>query len=133
VKIMIRVKKDSEGTHCGFDWITIVTHMGYRNGYIKIPVGHPWHLVGYDEIGADVHGGLTFSEVVRDNENFSDGYWIGFDCAHSQDAPDLSAIPDKEETDIEQVLMLNMGGHVRSREYVENECLHLCEQARNAK
>ncbi len=41
----------------------------------------------------DVHGGLTYSrEYLAECEN---GWWIGFDCAHCDDAKDLSLIKDK--------------------------------------
>ena len=56
---------------------------GHLCGYIRIPEGHP--LFGQvvfdldDRLDINVHGGLTFGEMI-DGE-----YWIGFDCAHSGD------------------------------------------------
>lgn len=43
------------------------------NGYVRVPPGHPWRGRHYDEIRADVPGGLTFS----------DGEWFGFDIMHA--------------------------------------------------
>lgn len=41
----------------------------------------------------DIHGGLTYSrEYLTGCEN---GWWIGFDCSHCDDAKDLSLIKDK--------------------------------------
>lgn len=57
---------------------------GWGNGYVNIPFGHPWYGLHYDEIQADVNGGLTFSEQL------TPGYWtIGFDTCHSWDTKKL--------------------------------------------
>lgn len=56
---------------------------GHLCGYVKIPKDHPWHGKGYDDIETNVHGGLTFcGDHLFDG---SDDYWVGFDCAHSDD------------------------------------------------
>jgi len=65
---------------------------GHLCGYICIPEGHPWKGLGenalYDNI--DVHGGITY------NKEEEDGYWIGFDCAHSSDiVPSLEVFRNK--------------------------------------
>lgn len=40
----------------------------------------------------DIHGGLTYSkEFLLNSEK---GWWVGFDCAHCDDAKDLSLITD---------------------------------------
>lgn len=41
----------------------------------------------------EVHGGLTYSENYLFESK--DGWWIGFDCGHCDDAKDLSLIKDK--------------------------------------
>jgi len=51
---------------------------GYLSGYISIPPNHPFYHKIFEKILIDCHGGLTFGEC-------SDGHWIGFDCAHSND------------------------------------------------
>ena len=59
---------------------------GWGNGYVRIPEGHPYYEKTYDDIPVDVHGGLTFSDhIFEDNKHFSDGYWVGFDTAHYGD------------------------------------------------
>lgn len=56
-------------------------------GYIRLEESHPLHGMGYDEIEElfewelPTHGGLTFAGHLVDKR----GYWIGFDCAHSDD------------------------------------------------
>lgn len=59
------------------------TFGGHLCGYIRIPEGHPiYNKKVFDldnDLDIDVHGGLTFGEMI-DGE-----YWIGFDCAHTGD------------------------------------------------
>lgn len=61
------------------------TERGWGNGYVRIIEGHPFYDKGYENIPVNVHGGLTFSEHIMDNEKWSDGYWVGFDTAHYGD------------------------------------------------
>jgi len=61
------------------------TERGWGNGYVRIAEGHPFYDKGYENIPVNVHGGLTFSEHIMDNEKWSDGYWVGFDTAHYGD------------------------------------------------
>lgn len=58
---------------------------GWGNGYVRIAEGHSFYDKGYDDIDVSVHGGLTFSEHMKDNNRFSDGYWVGFDTVHYND------------------------------------------------
>lgn len=37
--------------------------MKHLCGYLAVPEGHPWYGKHYGDIGADVHGGLTYSEA----------------------------------------------------------------------
>jgi hypothetical protein len=66
----------AEGVEDGIQW-KILPHprMSHMNGYVRLPEGHPFEVLDYDDIDVSVHGGLTFSE---------DG-WIGFDTAHAGD------------------------------------------------
>ena len=79
--------------------------VGYANGYVAIPPGHPLHGKHYDEANnvIYIHGGLTFSEprtrlhnksfnkdvecIDFDNLNeIPSDYWIfGFDTMHYGD------------------------------------------------
>jgi hypothetical protein len=114
----------SQGEHLGFEWITVHNNLGHRCGYIRIPLGHPWHGQEY-EIECDVHGGITFAQadIPCDKGGPDNAWWIGFDCAHSGDAPDPT-LPNAMKREI-----FFEHGMVRSQEYVENECKSLCEQA----
>lgn len=74
-------------------WLPRVEH-GWGNGYVVIPKGHKYHGVDYDYIPVDVHGGLTFSEMVDEYiiEDWKEltkediGSWmVGFDTGHCND------------------------------------------------
>ena len=73
-----KMKLVDHGVECGVQWVTCEAPLyGAINGYVKIPVGHHWHGLDYDEIGVDVHGGLTYGG--------GPGGWIVFDCLQCHD------------------------------------------------
>lgn len=53
--------------------------LGHLCGYVRLPEDHPWADSNYMELPVDVHGGLTYGERE------SDGFYLGFDCAHASD------------------------------------------------
>ena len=65
--------------------------LGHLCGYVGVPKSHPWYGLGYDDIDAEIHGGLTFSQHETDREEpyphdtGQDIWWVGFDCAHAGD------------------------------------------------
>ncbi len=112
-----------KGVHAGFEWEVTSNRIGYRCGYVRIPPGHPWHGKDYDDIDADVHGGLTFTHPDEHcgKGGEDDAWWIGFDCAHWNDAPD----PDLPGYNPE----FANPGMIRTTAYVAAECRQLAEQA----
>lgn len=71
---------------------------GHWCGYVGVAEGHRYFQKNYDDVPADVHGGLTFSEFCADTKDESHGichvpdegephrvWWLGFDCAHLGD------------------------------------------------
>lgn len=82
--------------------------MGYANGYVAVPPGHPLHGLGYDRAydvaDIDVWGGLTFAALrsdcdwdedsieMIDGGTFGDvpqDWWVfGFDTMHFGDGPE---------------------------------------------
>ena len=73
-----KMKLVDHGVESGVQWVTCEAPLyGAINGYVKIPAGHHWHGLDYDEIGVDVHGGLTYGGGPSG--------WIGFDCLHFND------------------------------------------------
>lgn len=108
----------SEGEHEGFQFLVAHNGIGFRCGYVRVPAGHPWHRKEYDNIEAEAHGGLTYSDADKDD----DSWWVGFDCEHSGDDQDAALLPTGGHR-------MPLGGTVKTQEYVESECLRLCEQA----
>lgn len=119
----------SRGEHVGFEWIVVHNGMGYRCGYVRVPVGHPWHGKDYDDVECSVHGGLTFSEPDKpcDKGGPDDAWWHGFDCAHCGDLPDPSLPGYSDRFVIDDGM-----SEIRTQDYVEMECMSLCEQAAKA-
>jgi hypothetical protein len=71
-----------------------LSHGGEGNGYVLIPQGHVFFGKSYDDIDVNVHGGLTFAELVDEelvpmySELSHDdiGFWmVGFDTCHFGD------------------------------------------------
>jgi len=119
----------AKGEHLGYKWIVTHNDMGYRCGYVRIPLVHPWHSQTiYGDLDADVHGGITFAEhdVPCENPGDDTDWWIGFDCAHACDAPD-PALPAGEG------IYMTAYGEIRIQDYVEQQCFSLCEQVANAR
>ena len=125
----------SKGVHEGFEWEVTSNRIGYRCGYVRIPPGHPWHGKGYDDVRTadggwpDVHGGLTFAEADTDcgKGGEDNAWWLGFDCAHYDDAPD----PELPGYDA-RMSFAHRGDMVKTTAYVQAECLNLIRQAREA-
>lgn len=82
----------------GLPCLVVRGPMGALCGYVGVPNGHPWHGRQFDEIEANVHGGLTYSSScmkempedvaichVPDEGEPDDVWWLGFDCAHGWD------------------------------------------------
>lgn len=122
----------AKGEHEGFEWVVTHNDMGFRCGYVRVPLGHPWHGKGYDDVECDVHGGLTFAHADHacgKEGRDENGYWVGFDTAHCDDAQDpvlMAKLPEAKR------YYMRMTGTIRTQEYVENECRSLCEQAKKA-
>ena len=130
----------AEGEHLGFQWVVVNNGLGYRCGYARVPLGHPWHGKSHDDLNVEVHGGLTFAEadVPCDAPGADTDWWLGFDCAHAFDAPDPELARSCSDSGPSLYLLnfLAEGGNncyaVRTQAYVESECRSLCQQASSA-
>lgn len=107
----------SKGSWMGFAWLTAHNNLGYRCGYVRVPKGHPWHGLEYENVPASAHGGFTYAEADTDG-----GWWVGFDCAHHGDGPDPELKP-------RVTAFFPSAGRVWSTADVEEECKAICEQA----
>ena len=113
--------------------IIIGVSLGHRCGYVGLPKEHKYYGVDYDDIGIDVHGGLTFEGMGNGYPVEDDRYWIGFDCAHYNDAKDFDLIKELNDDntyntfyDIER--RFPTGGEMRTTEYVESQIIELVNQ-----
>lgn len=87
------------------------------NGYVKIPQGHKYFGVDYNDIPVTVHGGLTYCRLADDQVN-----WIvGFDTAHYMDLS-LSTLFMFDE------LMGMSVDNYRTMDYVKDELIGLVDQ-----
>ena len=112
------------GTHAGYEWAVMSNSLGFRCGYVKVPVGHPWYGQLCEDVPCTIHGGLTFADP--DYPEGLGGWWLGFSCDAGGDAPDPALGARRWP-------ISRNGAVVRSQEYAEAECRKLCEQVRDAK
>jgi hypothetical protein len=111
--------------HAGFDCMIVRNRLGALCGYVGVHKGHPWFGAVYDDVEADVHGGLTYSDYCAGpicHPKPEKTYWLGFDCAHAGDfAPMMArhAVPFADEV-------------YRDWAYVKREVERLAEQAKAA-
>jgi hypothetical protein len=130
----------AKGEHLGVQWVVVNNGMGYRCGYVRVPLDHPWHGKSHNDLNVEVHGGLTFAEadVPCDAPGADTDWWLGFDCAHAFDAPDPELARSRSDSGPSLSLLnfLAEGGNncyaVRTQAYAENECRSLCQQASSA-
>jgi hypothetical protein len=113
-----------EGEYKGFHYFILHNRNGYRCGYIIVPPEHEWFGLEYDDIGADVHGGLTYGELEASE------YWlehkgkhiIGFDCAHLYDLQDPT-LPSTYTDSVQHE------GTIKTTIFVRSELHKLIDQA----
>jgi len=98
--------------------------MKHRCGYVRVPPNHAWHGRNYDEIDADVHGGLTFAQIEPCTHEDGTGYWIGFDCAHLGDAHWPPGDPHAKKCDLGSLA----SGHYWTLPEVKEETERLAKQ-----
>jgi hypothetical protein len=116
-------------------------HFGALCGYVGVPEGHPWHGKGYDDIAADVHGGLTYAGSCQEGPEGqaichvpAPGepeplWWLGFDCHHAWDiAPGMEARERQQGYPPIHI----PGCSYKTVAYVKAECARLAGQAAEA-
>jgi len=87
----------------GLDCVIARNHFGSWCGYVGVGYDHPCYNENYEDVvnrGVQVHGGITYSDVSRNDEirpipiAGKVVWWIGFDCNHFRDSsPGLPSIP----------------------------------------
>jgi hypothetical protein len=132
----------------GLPALVVRNRFGALCGYVGVSEGHPWFGKNYDDVDADVHGGLTFAGPCQGGSEEgsichipSAGepdsvWWLGFDCGHAFDLLPAQAyrmsqlrkragLPDSPWPTCEQE-------QYRDLEYVKQEIAQLAQQAREA-
>lgn len=107
----------------GLTCLIVRNSMGALCGYVGVQKGHRFYEKDYNDVPANVHGGLTYSDhcdtdgaichVPAPGEP-DDIWWLGFDCSHWND--------------LNPSMRYCGGGIYRNIEYVKAECSNLAQQ-----
>ena len=121
VPVSSTVEKD--WVHNGIQCTYVTGYMGFYCGYVRCDPGHPWHGKDYNDIDADIHGGLTFAALEEEECKHEDGlgWWIGFDCGHYNDF-----IPGRAG------IGMFSHGTVWTPEMIQKECEKLADRVKEA-
>jgi hypothetical protein len=101
---------------------------GFLCGYVVVPKDHILHSnandidndIDYDNLGFEVHGGITFFGKFDGVETY-----IGFDCGHFDDFIPYSLVETTELSDSNQ--------NYKDIHFVKNQCSKLAKQLKNYK
>jgi len=118
-------------TEAGLQAAVVIHPAGHRCGYVGLPEGNPNHGKDYNDIDAEVHGGLTFAGGSKDYPVESQGlWWLGYDCAHLYDArdPELMSGEYKKLYDKGMLREFDEGSTIRSLDYCMSQCESLAKQ-----
>lgn len=72
------------GTYDGYEY-AIVSRGLHPCAYVKLPKGHKYYGLDYDDIPVDCHCGPTYAESYLDIIPLNSGWWIGWDYGHCCD------------------------------------------------
>lgn len=123
------------GEYKGFEWLVTFTGSGHRCGYVAID---PDNDSSYPEL--DCHGDVTFygkHEAILSHFNINcPDVWIGFDCAHGEDAKDEKSVilyfgKDHAETIKDFFSSWEDYSTVKSFKFVEKQCKKIINQLIN--
>lgn len=107
-------------------WIWRHPTHGNLNGYVAIPKGHKVWGKGEDVMDIDVHGGLTYSSMDKE----TDEWVLGFDTNHADDfAPKLAITMMKYvDTGMEDLEFRMKATKYRDWAYVKEQVCSLARQ-----
>ena len=121
----------------GYPCVVIFHTLGHRCGYVGLPRSNRYFGCDYEEIDIDCHGGLTYATDELYEQSDVDRWWIGFDCAHCDDAKDYDSLR-KYYTDKQSREMIDfwenldhrypIESQVRDLDYVTKECELIVDQ-----
>ncbi len=145
------------GKYKDYEYLIVLNSNGNRCGYVAIPPGHKYDSTpledrkvefqnykreykhyDYDKLDIECHGGLTFMSRHHDLKDLlpqsCDDFWIGFDCGHCWDKPDIAAMTEYygeqyvEERKRFLDVMSSYAEDFRNYDYVEEQCHRISEQ-----
>ena len=124
-----------------YEYFGIFNEYGYRCGYVRVPELHSYYKKNYGDININCHGGLTFSDFIDPKEikllNDTlfiprEGWYIGFDCAHCNDAFDFEKsekiFKSKIDDSLKYLRIRGCGSEIRTLEYVKENCFEIISQ-----
>lgn len=116
----------------GYPCVVLFTPMGHRCGYVGLPETHPCYGKHYSEVDIKCHGGLTYSREHLYNFKDEGVWWLGFDCAHFMDNPDIDTLckrfPEHPELVEARKRLVIPGNVVRKIDYVMGQCGLIADQ-----
>ena len=115
----------------GYACVVLLQRMGHRCGYVGIPASKPHYGESYMHLeNIECHGGLTYSDTYMPADVPNGLWWIGFDCAHWQDAPDVEATRKifGEYEALRAERLMDSCLVVRTQEYCEEQCRNIVDQ-----
>ena len=105
-------------------------------GYVGVAEGHTAFQKGYEDVDADVHGGLTYADFCEGEPG--EGichlpeagepdrvWWLGFDCAHGWDRRPGDEARWKHDPILSR---FSHDASYKSLGYVKSECTKLAAQ-----
>ena len=128
-------KQEKRFEYKGFPCVVLFMPIGYRCGYVGLPIGT---VIDTDEI--DCHGGITYSKNHLYHQEDKDRFWIGFDCGHCYDGYDVETAKKLYADDknvMKQIKRMSATGYfticneensIRTLEYCEEQCKSIAEQ-----
>jgi len=124
-------------TKAGYDGVLYLMPMGFINGYVKIPIIHPYYKKDYTEYEyyLNPHGGVTFSSFPEWDKN---NFYIGFDTAHLGDKSSVEILEKYEielednEKEVLKSYTIFRHGTFRDEEYCTREVENLAKELREA-
>lgn len=124
---VIRWKDKDTGLPC---LITRHPMFGHLCGYVGVTKDHSWFQDSYNKHwDVEVHGGLTFSEFLKDEDESPDVWWFGFDCGHGDTHFDKSPGPFPLEY---RSFGFSRHGTYRNIKFVEDQIKKLAIQIKEA-
>jgi hypothetical protein len=118
----------------GHLYVVYLTPMGHRCGYVGVRKGEEAYGQRYLDLERIAcHGGLTYCADRLPFDDKPDGlWWIGFDCAHYCDEPDLDAVRavwgDEKHDRLAKVYGGVKMGEIRSLDYCVRQCERIIDQ-----